>query len=63
MTYFTECETPIIGTLTLASDGDGLMGCWFENDRHFGYGVVGPAKRGGKRVNSAQGTLVRVVHT
>ena len=45
MTYFTECQTPLIGTLTLASDGDGLTGCWFENDRYFGYGVSGQAVR------------------
>ena len=37
--YFTDYETPIIGTLTLASDGEGLTGCWFDNDRYFGYGV------------------------
>lgn len=37
--YYTEYETPIIGTLTLASDGDGITGCWFNNDRYFGIGV------------------------
>lgn len=37
--FFTEYPTPIIGTLTLASDGEGLAGCWFDNDRYFGYGV------------------------
>ena len=41
--YFTVCETPIVGTLTLASDGDALVGCWFDNDRHFGYGTAGAA--------------------
>ena len=45
MTYFTEYETPIIGALTLASDGTGLTGCWFENDRYFGYGVDGKVER------------------
>ena len=39
--YCTDYETPIIGTLTLASDGEGLCGCWFDNDRYFGYGVDG----------------------
>lgn len=39
MTYLTEYETPIIGTLTLSSDGTSITGCWFENDRYFGYGV------------------------
>lgn len=37
--FFTEYRTPIIGTLTLASDGKGITGCWFDNDRYFGYGV------------------------
>ena len=37
--HFTEYRTPLIGTLTLASDGEGVTGCWFDNDRHFGYGV------------------------
>ena len=44
-TYFTEYRTPIIGTLTLASDGEGIAGCWFDNDRYFGYGVDGPMER------------------
>lgn len=43
--YYTEYQTPIIGTLTLASEGEGLTGCWFENDRYFGYGVDGPMER------------------
>ena len=29
----TRYETPIIGTLTLVSDGDALAGCFFEKDR------------------------------
>lgn len=37
--YFTAYETPIIGALTLASDGEGITGCWFDNDRFFGYGI------------------------
>ena len=46
MVYFSEYATPIIGSLTLASDGESLTGCWFENDRYFGYGVAGSdAKR------------------
>ena len=40
-TYSTTFETGLIGTLTLASDGELLTGCWFENDRHFAYGVKG----------------------
>lgn len=39
MMYYSDYETPIIGTLTFASDGEGLRGCWFDNDRYFGYGV------------------------
>ena len=37
--YLTEYRTPTIGTLTLTSDGTGVTGCWFCNDRYFGYGV------------------------
>lgn len=37
--YFMEYRTPIIGTLTVASDGENLTGCWFDNDRHFGPGA------------------------
>ena len=43
--YFTEYKTPIIGTLTLASDGESLVACWFENDRYFGYGVKDEMER------------------
>ena len=39
--YYMKYETPIIGMLTLASDGDALTGCWFDNDRYFGIGVEG----------------------
>ena len=39
MMYRTDYETGLIGTLTLASDGEALVGCWFDNDRFFGYGV------------------------
>ena len=45
MTYFTVYETPIIGSLTLASDGESIVGCWFDNDRYFGIGVDGPMER------------------
>ena len=44
MTCFMGYETPIIGALTLASDGEAIVGCWFENDRYFGCGVEGPAE-------------------
>ena len=39
MTYCTEYETGLIGALTLASDGEAITGCWFNNDRYFGIGV------------------------
>ena len=39
MMYCTEYDTGLIGVLTLASDGEALVGCWFENDRFFGYGI------------------------
>ncbi len=45
MAYFSEFETGLVGTLTLASDGCLLLGCWFENDRFFGYGVTGNLER------------------
>ena len=39
--YRTEYESDLIGPLTLASDGEAIVGCWFGNDRYFGYGVDG----------------------
>lgn len=40
-TYRIDYESDLIGPLTLASDGEALVGCWFGNDRYFGYGVSG----------------------
>lgn len=45
MTFYTEYMTPIIGSLTLASDGESVVGCWFDNDRYFGIGVDGAMER------------------
>ena len=45
MAFFTKYETGLIGPLVLASDGDALVGCWFDNDRFFGYGVPGVPER------------------
>ncbi len=45
MTYSTEYETGLIGTLTLASDGENITGCWFENDRYFAESVEAPFVR------------------
>ena len=45
MTYYTDYETPIIGKLIFASDGEGICGCWFDNDRYFGIGVEGRMER------------------
>ena len=44
-TYCTEYESELIGPLTIASDGKGIVGCWFGNDRYFGYGVDGPMEK------------------
>ena len=45
MVYFTTYDTDLIGALTLASDGESIVGCWFDNDRYFGYGVDGTMER------------------
>lgn len=42
MAFCTTYETGLIGELTLASDGDNIIGCWFENDRLFGDTVDEP---------------------
>lgn len=39
MTFYTEYKTGLIGSLFVASNGKGIVGCWFDNDRYFGYGV------------------------
>ena len=44
-TYSTEYESELIGPLTIASDGEAIVGCWFGNDRYFGYGVDSPMDR------------------
>lgn len=43
--FYTEYETGLIGSLFVASDGKGIVGCWFDNDRYFGYGVEGELVR------------------
>jgi len=40
-TYRTEYVSELIGPMTIASDGEAIVGCWFGNDRYFGYGVKG----------------------
>ncbi|MBQ6455249.1 MAG: methylated-DNA--[Eggerthellaceae bacterium] len=45
MTFYSDYETPIIGKLFFASDGEGLCGCWFDNDRYFGIGINGRMER------------------
>lgn len=42
MAFCTTYETGLIGELTLASDGNSIVGCWFENDRLFGDTVDEP---------------------
>lgn len=39
--YCTQYQSDLIGPLTIASNGEAIVGCWFENDRYFGYGVKG----------------------
>ena len=39
--YCTQYQSDLTGPLTIASDGEAIVGCWFENDRYFGYGVKG----------------------
>ena len=45
MEFCTTYETPFIGELFLASNGEELIGCWFDNDRFFGYGADGEFER------------------
>lgn len=45
MACYMEYETGLIGSLFVASDGAGIAGCWFDNDRYFGYGVEGELVR------------------
>lgn len=40
-TYFTEYETNLIGRLTIESDGAGITGCRFYNDRYFNREIAG----------------------
>lgn len=45
MAFCMEYETGLIGSLFVASDGAGIVGCWFDNDRYFGCGVEGELVR------------------
>ena len=45
MAYFTSYDSDLIGRLTIASDGETITGCWFDNDRYFGIGVAGLTER------------------
>ncbi len=40
MTYFSHAKTPL-GPVTLASDGDALIGLWFDGQKHFGSTLEG----------------------
>lgn len=53
MLYYTEYTTQELGTLTLATDGLALCGCWFEGQRFFGY----PYREAEKREDSTQPIL------
>lgn len=40
MEYTHQYPSPL-GVITLASDGEALVGLWFEGQRHFGKGLTG----------------------
>lgn len=37
MLYYSEYDSHILGSLTLATDGSALVGCWFEGQKFFGF--------------------------
>lgn len=43
--YYTQYDSDLIGPLTIASDGESIKGCWFENDKYFGIGTDEPFER------------------
>ena len=43
--YKFEYNSELVGSLTIASDGTSIIGCWFGNDRYFGYGVKEPMEQ------------------
>ena len=36
MEYIKKYQSPI-GNITMASDGESLIGLWFEDDKYYGY--------------------------
>jgi methylated-DNA-[protein]-cysteine S-methyltransferase len=53
MYYSTTCQSPL-GTLTLASDGESLVGVWMEGQKYFG-GSIREAMAKGKGVRALDG--------
>lgn len=53
MLYYTEYQTHELGTLTLACDGENLVGCWFEGQKFFGY----PYNKSKKKLDPEQPIL------
>ncbi|HWR39563.1 MAG TPA: methylated-DNA--[protein]-cysteine S-methyltransferase [Patescibacteria group bacterium] len=60
MVYASEYESPL-GRITLAGEGDYLVGLWFEGQKYFGGTVAGgiAAKGDGTLVNAAKRWLDR----
>lgn len=44
MYYYTDCPSPV-GTLTLASDGECLLGLWIKGQKYFGSGLLKEAEK------------------
>lgn len=44
MDYFTEYPSPV-GTLTLASDGERIVGLWIENQKYFANTALNAARK------------------
>lgn len=40
-TYITHLNFENFGMITLASDGEILLGCWFKESKHYMYGIKG----------------------
>ena len=43
MDLITRCNTPL-GSVTLAADGEALIGLWFDGQRHYGESLIQPAE-------------------
>ena len=36
MDYIWHYDSPLVGGMTMASDGQALIGLWFDGQKHFG---------------------------